>query len=1372
MSNSFQCFGEFGFITSKEINPCFENYILFPLLSFFSILLCLYYWKTPSLKEIKSKTLFNLISFSLIILLIIESLQYPHHLFLVVISFSLFLLYHLSDKVIIFYLPSSLFCIICCFHQHTSPSLLRLLCALLSSIQLLYILFFSPKQGVSDKNLLTPKYSLNLINKWTYSFITPLLSLAQSRLLNSSDLPELPREVPVLEKQLKKSSLMKAIFVCYFPRLLMTVPYFIIMIGTETILPVIQKHILMNLEQNKSILWLSLCMLFIPLISAFVRQRNIYLSSLIHVQIKKELTDIVFNKLLIVQHANNSKIVNILNIDIDRVVRFLVHIFDLIDIPVSLIICSFMLYDLVGTAALYGIIGLFICVPITLVIASYQRKMRFELMQLRDNRGKITNELLSNIRGVKLEGLVDIAQQRVECSREIEQKLIRKLSVVDGCMFGITRLLPAIISMITFSVALRSMELSSSIAFTTLSVFQMLQHPLSFLPLLVLGLTEAKVAIERIEKFLNKKEYEGIKRIKEEDNTSIKLKGSFGYKDKMILNDINLEIQKGKLVMVIGQVGCGKTTLLNAILGECKHNENSFNGINGSIGFISSTPWLRNDTVQGNICMGNEYNEERFNTTISLCQLEPDIKIFHDGIKTQIGERGITLSGGQKQRIALARVIYKLYDIYLIDDVLSAVDPNVSVKLFKDVIQNELKEKTRVLCTHQLQYLPYADQIIVLENHQIVFNGNYDDFIQTEFMNTLKDMKELTKTPTTLSPIPIKKEIKTLNPLESPSHLNETSNELMTKETIESGIIKESVFKKYIQSVGGLPSIIIYLCISFAVKGSSTLSDYMLTYNPIPLLYYFILQLISVIFTLLKSIIETRLGTKATTTLHNSMFYHVIHSPFIFFDTTPIGRILNRFTKDIETMDTQLKRVLSICILQVLTIIFVLLLNLLSSILFMPLLIILSYVYISIIIFYIDSSQNLQRLQSTTKSPILSIISEIVPGLFTIRAQNLNQLLFDQQSELFDIHQRTTYSNSLVDRWLCLRVDCIGAFVMFGSVIAASLGGASVAGLAISYAMNVTRSLVFLIKTFSDVQSSFVSVERVLEYCELQTEEDIDQQQRDSLIDFDPLPITNNKSTELNTPQINVEDLILNKKWPIGNIEFKHITMKYRKELPDVLKDISFNIHHGEKIGVCGRTGSGKSSLLQVLFKTVSNVSGTVMIDEVPLNQIPHHILREQIGIIPQDPLVFQGTIRENIDPFKRKSDKDIYQILQDMSFDKEFKGLDDLVEENGKNLSSGTKQLLCIARECLRDSKIICIDEATSGVDYETDQCIQKSIRTFMKDKTVITIAHRIYTIIDYDRIIVMDNGIVQEFDTPQNLLNNTNSLFYSFVKQQNEEH
>ena len=1280
---TFQCNNHYGIFNSNGINICFDNMILIPIFSILSISYLIITFEYPFKKQFQTEKIFTYLSIITCLCQLLEIISYKQHFCLIFLIISNSLLYYTLSQTSIFYIILLfLTSLLTSFHHQISHSLLHFILILLTSSKLCIVLIKKQKRKTTETFKGMIIYNINKITQWTYSYITPLLSLAKSRLITEEDLPQYPSMTFKMKETLNSTTFGKAILKVYLPRIFKIFPLFILNTLLRFVEPYMLKHILHNLEEGESIFSYALIIFIVPLIQAFLRQREIYLSTLLQHQIQKEVTSIIYEKMLKCRSVDGSKLLNIVNYSIGQITQFLMNFDDIVNLPLSIIISIVMMFKMIGDVTIWALLGMILSIPLTTFISRFQRNSFRKTMEKKEKRGKMTNEILTNIRQVKLEGLVPMAQERIEKCREDEQKQTRITSLVRSLMFAMNFISQELISIVVFALLMKKNQLKGSFVLPIMTILHQVRMPLSQLPQLFINWKEAKVGIDQITHFLQKKESSGYE-IQLDSENAVEIKGTYGYKEEVILNDIDLSIQRGKLVIIVGEVASGKSTLLKSILGETillSDKSSSWNRINGSVSYMPSTPWLRNCSVCDNILMGREYNEERMNHIIDICQLQQDILVFSDGLQTEIGERGITLSGGQKQRIGLARLLYQVNDIYLLDDILSAVDMNVANKIFEKVILDELKLSTRIICTHQLQFLQYADEIIILDNKHVKFHGSFEELNTTNYLSLLTEMNEKTSLPKQLKPN--EKNFKNSNQKSNNSiyHLKEKEQhfnneemkenkinrknqrkppfnkpfselssdsfsqfsqkqhdqpiELMSKETIQIGRIKTNVLKEYFKKLGGIKTVIIYLFIAFSMKGMSTYADFILTSPHIVIWQYIFIKIIFIIGMVGKSIFEAIVITKTASRFHSEMLQKILHSPFIFFDTTPLGRILNRFTNDISFMDNRLKFVLTFVLRELLTIIFILIVNIISSPIFIPILVVLFFVYFSLMSFHIDSAQNLERLTSTLKSPTTSLVTEIIPGLHSIRSSQLNTLLIDEHDKSTNNHLRGSYASMLVDRWFCLRIDCIGSLIMFGSVLCSSISGAAISGLAITYAMRITHSLVTIIKSFSQIQTSFVSVERVMEYCSLETEEDIHE--NNLLHSTTSSDVTFDEDSKIHEIQIEGNE------WLKGNISFENVTMRYRDELNDVLKSISFEIQSGEKIGICGRTGSGKTSLFQVLFRAVEKRDGNIKIDNICIEQIPHIQLRNNIGIIPQDPLVFEGSLRDNIDPYHKKTDNEI----------------------------------------------------------------------------------------------------------------------------------
>ncbi|KAK7061125.1 hypothetical protein VNI00_000861 [Paramarasmius palmivorus] len=750
----------------------------------------------------------------------------------------------------------------------------------------------------------------------------------------------------------------------------------------------------------------------------------------------------------------------------------------------------------------------------------------------------------------------------------------------------------------------------------------------------------------------------------------------------------------------------------------------------------------------------------------TACALGPDLALLPNGDATEVGEKGITLSGGQRARIALARAVYARADLVLLDDCLAAVDSHVARHIFDHVIgpNGILSTKARIL----------FDQLLFIRRGIILEQGNYSSLIanndgeltrliqghgSTSSSGTSTPFRKSTSgsaTPVNNQTFEDMKSVETVLSeklrhrtsftkalVAPPPPTRQTTPTGLTQEHKEQGTVKWRVYLEYIKAASKTGSFILSGCIptrklvlrnwgehNREVGSNEGMFNYLLVYG--------LSTLVSVLLSGSSSIvIWVFCSIRSARRLHDSMLDALLRAPLSYFELTPSGRILNLFSRDIYVVDQILARMFQNLFRTLATTLFIVSVIGVSFPAFLIFIIPLAWFYARVMKYYLSTSRELKRLDSVSRSPIFAWFGESLAGLSTIRAFGQQRLFALTNQRRVDRNQICYLSSISVNRWLSLRLELVGAIIIF---LVASLAivqlittgvDAGLVGLVLSYALNATSSLNWVVRSASEVEQNMVAVERILHQIEVPSEA--------------PLELPESKP-----PQ----------NWPSsGEIAFSNYSMRYRPELPLVLKNLSFTIKSKERLGICGRTGAGKSSIVQAIFRIVEPVEGTIYIDSVDIAKLGLH----------DNPELFEGTIRENVDPVGAYSDAEIWDALE-QSHLREFVssagGLDTAVREGGSSLSSGQRQLICFARAILKKSKILILDEATSAVDLETDSAIQTIIRT-LTDVTVITIAHRLNTVVDYDRILVMDSGSIAELDTPQALLANKDSIFYSLASE-----
>jgi ATP-binding cassette subfamily C (CFTR/MRP) protein 1 len=867
-----------------------------------------------------------------------------------------------------------------------------------------------------------------------------------------------------------------------------------------------------------------------------------------------------------------------------------------------------------------------------------------------------------------------------------------------------------------------------------------------------------------------------------------------GKTPTITLQHITCKIAPGTLTAVVGSVGSGKSSLLSAMLGEMEsiqgskvyvpRNSEEEKEMHGFASYCTQSPWVVNDTLRGNILFGREYDEARYNKVLQVCALLDDIAVLPAGDMTEIGERGINLSGGQKARVSLARAMYSPDTrLLLLDDPLSAVDSHVGEHLFSQAIAGELsKGKTRILVTHHVHVLARCDNIIVMENGTIKHQGSYQELIEkgVDFAGAVdvsKIQKSIAQSAEASSDDKVEKEEEKIKSegKEDKAAQKKAGATLVKDEEKEEGDVASHAYMRYARA-GGWCIAILVLFIQALGRASEIMASFWLArwsdkmgeaaasgdpFTDKETAFYVgiygLFGFLAICGLGFRGIFLATHRLKASQQLHDGIAHAVLRAPVSFFDVTPIGRVLNRFAADMDKVDLELTQTISQGINTIFQV-----LGALGAILvatkgtFIVPLIPLGYIYYLVQKWFRKTSTELQRVTSIANSPIFADFSQTLSGTSSIRAYGVQKGFFDKCKTSFDNMNASYILVQLSSYWLALRLDVMGGLVaMFiGAVALGSLASGFIPagwlGLALSFSIEVTSYLKFGVQMIARMEADMSSVERILYYTD-----NITPEAPDIIPEADPAEGT----------------------WPLnGQIDLHNASMRYR-DGPLVLKNLTFTVKPGEKIGVCGRTGSGKSSLMIALFR-ISEIEkdGSIVVDGINTGNIGTAALRLNLSIIPQDPVMFSNTVRYNLDPFATATDEELWDVLKKVQMGEAIaglpKGLDDEVAEGGENFSQGQRQLLCIARSLLRKPKILVLDEATASIDNETDATIQRMIRENFQDATVLTIAHRLNTIMDSDRILVLDDGHIAELDTPENLLKKENGLFKAMVDKSRAAH
>lgn len=1126
--------------------------------------------------------------------------------------------------------------------------------------------------------------------------------------------------------------------------------------------------------------------------------------------VRSALTAMVYRKGLRLsssarQSRTSGEVVNYMAVDVQRVGDYSWYLHDIWMLPLQIILALAILYKNVGIASVATLIATIISIVATVPLARIQEDYQDKLMAAKDDRMRGTSECLRNMRILKLQAWEDRYRVKLEEMRNVEFKYLRKALYSQAFITFIFWSSPIFVSAITFGTCiLLGGQLTAGSVLSALATFRILQEPLRNFPDLVSMMAQTKVSLDRIAGFLNEEELQEDATItlpRGISDVSIEIKdGEFSWDSSSpvpTLSGIQIRVEKGMRVAVCGVVGSGKSSFLSCILGEIPKVTGEVR-ICGSAAYVPQSAWIQSGNIEENILFGSPMDKAKYKSVIHACSLKKDLELFSHGDQTIIGDRGINLSGGQKQRVQLARALYQNADIYLLDDPFSAVDAHTGSELFKEYILTALSGKTVVFVTHQVEFLPAADFILVLKEGHIIQAGRYEELLQagTDFNTLVSAHHEAIEAmdfasqafeepekhdPLDRSVLMCKKcdsvgsniagmsknvqegisasDLKAIK--EKKKAKRARKKQLVQEEERERGRVSMKVYLSYMAAAykGLLIPLIIIAQTLFQVlqiasnwwmawANPQTTGDKPKTSSMMLLGVYMALAFGSSLFIFVRAVLVATFGLAAAQKLFMKMLRTVFRAPMAFFDSTPSGRILNRVSIDQSVVDLDIPFRLggfASTTIQLLGIV-----GVMTQVTWQILLLVVPMAVACLWMqkYYMASSRELVRIVSIQKSPVIHLFTESIAGAATIRGFGQEKRFMKRNLYLLDCFTRPFFCSLAAIEWLCLRMELLSTFVFaFCMVLLVSFPHGSIdpsmAGLAVTYGLNLNARLSRWILSFCKLENKIVSIERIHQYCELLSEA--------------PVVIDDSRPRSC---------------WPeTGTIELIDLKVRYKESLPVVLHGISCVFPGGKKIGIVGRTGSGKSTLIQALFRLIEPAGGRIIIDNIDIAKIGLHDLRSRLSIIPQDPTLFEGTIRGNLDPLEEHSDQEIWQALDksqlgDIVRQKEHK-LDTPVLENGENWSVGQRQLVSLGRALLKQARILVLDEATASVDTATDNLIQKIIRTEFQDCTVCTIAHRIPTVIDSDLVLVLSDGKVAEFDTPARLLDDKSSMFLKLVSE-----
>ena len=1111
---------------------------------------------------------------------------------------------------------------------------------------------------------------------------------------------------------------------------------------------------------------------------------------------------------------NNMKegdLINYLQTDTESMASFFLQITKILIFPFQFITYFIILYKIFGKAFFVGISTFILLIIFSIIVEILYIKNQYRYLKEKDRRINFTSQTIKSIKELKLLQWEDTFRDVIGEKRAKEMAFMKKRLNFSVVLIVIHWVMPLLLGLTSIGAYVKINDKFLDIAdiMTSLEIFDNIRGPIILLPDRIREIINAYVSMNRVAAFLkiNTEKKSNITKKKDEDYSIKIVDARIGINRENILMSINeLKLKKNETAVIIGETGSGKSCLIKSLIDRLIILHKKEFNIDGIISYASQTPFIINSTVKDNILFYSKYNEERYKQVIKYCELERDMKILPAGDMTEIGTNGANLSGGQKSRINLARCVYKEADIYLFDDPISSVDSIVYKKILNQLVKNFLKNKTIIFASNDVKYMNFFNKVIFVEKERVKFIGTNEEIQKQEFFHSFqknlssenenqnKDIINTDKIKNEADDISFDKSNKSIDELKYKTEEGTEDNEisesdkllekkirkesiinklveietdkinlklkgkLMVEEDIKSGSIGSKIYKIIIEYSGGYFQV--FLVFLFAIIWQFTIiqgniylthwSDRTDTNNDVQNIYRFMIYTlfgIACIFSLyLKEFIISKMNYNISKNFHDVMLQNVIDAPInLYHDITPFGQIINKFTIDLDKSVLFFRHFSQTlkCFCNLIGAIVVCVTSNKYVLFFLPIIFFFGY---KISVYYAPAGRDILRIESIDRSPLLSYYSESIQGIDTIKSLNyhhVNKKFFDKFLEkqlghlsifLYKFGTRTFFELSLD----LLSVVFVFFLFIYCIIYHKNFNAVSIS-LLLKYSLNISEEILIMLTHGTELENSFVRIER----CEAATH--LPKENYEGTID-----IKNRNEFE-------------------GNIEFENLFLKYRPNLDYALKDLNLKIEFGEKVCVVGRTGSGKSTIILGLFRLIEASQGAIYINNMNIKNIPLKTLRRNLGIVPQEPKIFSGTLKFNLDPMKKYSDFEInnairevglFQLMKENGRDIRRK-LNMRLRENGGNLSLGEKQLICMARIFLRKNKIVVMDEATANIDNKTDLFIQDAVDKIFKNSILITIAHKIPDLDKYDKIMVLDNGFLVEFDTPRNLLKNNNSIF-----------
>nr|XP_023889971.1 ABC transporter C family member 10-like [Quercus suber] len=1230
--------------------------------------------------------------------------------------------------------------------------------------------------------------------RFSFWWMNSLMKKGREKTLEDEDIPKLRKTdqaetcyllfLEQLNKQKQKEptsqpSILRTIIICHWKEILVSGFFALLKILTLSAGPLVLNAFILVAEGKESFKYegyvLAIALFFSKSIESLAQRQWHFRCRLIGLKVRSLLTAAIYKKQLRLSNAarlthSGGEIMNYVTVDAYRIGEFPFWFHQTWTTSLQLCIALVILYRAVGLATIASLVVIVLTVLCNVPLAKLQHEFQSKLMAAQDERLKASTEALINMKVLKLYAWEKRFKNAIENLRKVEYKWLSAVQLRKSYDIFLFWTSPVLVSVATFGACyFLKVPLHANNVFTFVATLRLVQDPIRSIPEVIGVVIQAKVAFTRILKFLEAPELQStdIQRKTNVDsvNDTILIKSAnFSWEEnssKPALKNINLEIRPGEKVAICGEVGSGKSTLLAAILGEVPLIQGTTQ-VYGKIAYVSQTAWIQTGTIQENILFGSEMDSQRYRETLERCSLVKDLELLPYGDLTEIGERGVNLSGGHKQRIQLARALYQNADIYLMDDPFSAVDAQTATSLFNDYVMEALSGKTVLLVTHQVDFLPAFDSVLLMSDGEILQAAPYHQLLalSQEFQDLVNAHKE-TAGSDRLADVTAAQGVGTAkrdirNTYVEKQFEGSKGDQLIKLEEKEIG---DTGFRPYLQYLNQNKGFLYFsmatLCYIIFVIGQISQNSWMAANVENPnvstlrlITVYLLIGISSTLVLLARSLFSVVLGLQSSKSLFSQLLNSLFLAPMAFYDSTPLGRILSRVSSDLSIVDLNVP--FSFIFVVGATTNAYANLGVLAVVTWQVLFVSIPMLFLAILLqrYYFSSAKAFMRINGTTKSFIANHLSESLAGAMTIRAFEEEDRFFAKNLELIDRNASPFFHSFAANEWLIQRLEILSAVVLASSALCMVLlpprtFSSGLIGMALSYGLSLNMSLVFLIQDHCTLANYIISVERLNQYMHIPSEAP--------------------EVIEGNRPPTN---------WPsMGKVEIHDLQIRYRPDAPLVLRGISCTFEGGHKIGIVGRTGSGKTTLIGALFRLVEPARGKIIVDGIDISMIGLHDLRSRFGIIPQDPTLFNGTVRFNLDPLSQHSDKEIWEVLEKCQLDEVVKeketGLDSLVLEDGSNWSQGQRQLFCLGRALLRRSRVLVLDEATASIDNATDTILQRKIRTEFADCTVITVAHRIPTVMDSTMVLAISDGKIVEYDEPMKLMKREGSLFGQLVKE-----